>query len=282
MKMTNGYVIYEGPSEMDGSSIVVIATGFVNKSSNIKTGELIQTFIMKADKDPFEAAKLGEDFSVCGNCPHRKVNMNTCYVQIPRAPSGVWRAWKRDRYERSYDLPELGRDKAIRLGSYGDPTAIPYGIVESFVGNAIMKVGYTHQWKVCDQRFKSLCMASVDSMEEAEMASGMGWRYFRVTTNLETKIRSEVICPASVEKNHLLKCSGCGACNGANGRKGNIIIKVHGARKSGFKEPFADWNLFEELTAPKDRSSDISPEFSNLCDIHLINDPRNSKQEVLV
>ena len=41
----NGRVIYRGPSLLDGKRIVVVATGFVKKSNNDKTGEMIQTWI---------------------------------------------------------------------------------------------------------------------------------------------------------------------------------------------------------------------------------------------
>ena len=45
-------IIYEGPSLLDGQQIVVIATGIKSKSSNGKTGGMIQTWILLCDIDP--------------------------------------------------------------------------------------------------------------------------------------------------------------------------------------------------------------------------------------
>ena len=64
----NGFVIYEGPSLIDGAPIVVIATGLVRKSRNPKTGWMIQTWIMRADIAPNIALRKRLDRSVCGDC----------------------------------------------------------------------------------------------------------------------------------------------------------------------------------------------------------------------
>ena len=39
----NGRILYEGPSMLDGAPIVVIATGFAERTANAKTGSMIQT-----------------------------------------------------------------------------------------------------------------------------------------------------------------------------------------------------------------------------------------------
>ena len=58
----NGLVIYKGKSMLDNTTdIVVIATG-LNFSSNRKTGNMIQTYIIRADEiKPTEAVKNGLD-----------------------------------------------------------------------------------------------------------------------------------------------------------------------------------------------------------------------------
>jgi hypothetical protein len=53
--MSNGIVIYRGPSILDGSPIVVIATGLGSGSSNRKTGALVQTWILRDDVSPIES-----------------------------------------------------------------------------------------------------------------------------------------------------------------------------------------------------------------------------------
>ena len=61
-------IIYKGPSLIDGKPIVVIAT-FTNR--NTKTGQVVQTYILREDINPLEASKTGADYSICGNCPMR-------------------------------------------------------------------------------------------------------------------------------------------------------------------------------------------------------------------
>ncbi len=39
MSRRNGYIIYEGPSMINGDPIVAIATGFARNSENGKTGK---------------------------------------------------------------------------------------------------------------------------------------------------------------------------------------------------------------------------------------------------
>jgi hypothetical protein len=61
------YIIYEGPSLYDGAPIVVLVqTG----SSNRKTGDMVQTYILRSDIDPITASRTGKDSAICGTCPH--------------------------------------------------------------------------------------------------------------------------------------------------------------------------------------------------------------------
>jgi hypothetical protein len=46
-------VLYRGPSLLDGSPIVAIAT---IGSTNVKTGPMVQTWILRADMNPLEAS----------------------------------------------------------------------------------------------------------------------------------------------------------------------------------------------------------------------------------
>ena len=61
--MNNAAIIYEGPSVIDGKPIVAIAT---YSGRNRKTGAMVQTYILRADLNPLDASKTGEDASICG------------------------------------------------------------------------------------------------------------------------------------------------------------------------------------------------------------------------
>ena len=65
--MENG-IIYRGPSLLDGSPIVAIAT---YSARNRKTGAMVQTYIIRDDMDPVTASRTGADAAICGACPLR-------------------------------------------------------------------------------------------------------------------------------------------------------------------------------------------------------------------
>jgi len=57
VKKPIGYIVYEGPSLLDGSPIVVIINKIRAASKNVKTGALVQSFIIRSDINPVEALK---------------------------------------------------------------------------------------------------------------------------------------------------------------------------------------------------------------------------------
>ena len=223
-----GIIIYQGPSQLDGKPIIAIANGIKNKSENSKVGEMIQIWIMKSDINPILANKLGYDFSVCGNCKHR--DFGSCYVNLALAPNEVFKAFHRQRYVKyTTDMIGYFENKNIRLGSYGDPAAVPIEIWDNLCSVAANYTGYTHQWATCDPNLKNYCMGSVDSIKEQHKATGMGWRTFRIRLEGENVLNNEFICPASKERGKLLDCTECGACSGLKvENRRSVCIKAHG------------------------------------------------------
>lgn len=233
-------ILYEGPSMLNGKPIVAIATGFKGgRSSNIKTGPMVQTWILSQKESPTEAAKSGNDDAVCGDCPLRPLNLGTCYVTLFQGPRAIWTTWKRGGYPE-YN-PEAFTGEPVRFGAYGDPAAVPFHIWDSIGLQASMTTGYTHQWRTCDPLHKHYCMASVETEEDAMLARERGWRTFRVTTRPgDRSLSKEVICPASEEAGHKIQCIDCGACDGVSSRrKSHIVIHAHGSRTKKFIEEYA-------------------------------------------
>jgi hypothetical protein len=241
----NGFVIYDGPSMIDGARIIAIAVGLANGSANRKTGDMIQTYILRADQSPIDAARTGSDESICGDCPHRghiaetdtgpKNVGRTCYVNLGQGPLSVWRAWTRGAYPVApvADLHLIGLNRLVRLGTYGDPYAVPLSIWEGLLTMALGWTGYTHQWRIAPE-FARYCMASVDNEEDgiaARELSSVQWRTFRVAMpgDIE-RMRTESVCPASAEAEKILTCKDCLACSGtATNRRGSIVIQAHGS-----------------------------------------------------
>ena len=222
-----GFVLYEGPSALTGDPIVVIIT---LKTSNRKTGQMAQVWILHAEVNPVEALALGLDEAVCGNCPHRK---GPCYVNVGQAPLAVYKAYHNGRYE-TFD-PAIHRHyitgTMVRLGAYGDPAAAPVEVMQGIVDLARAHTGYTHQiaHKGFDKRFIDLCMVSADTPKQARKYQSMGAHTFRVALEGDSLDHDEIECLADSEG---LQCVDCGLCDGT---KKNVAITVHGKGASKFK-----------------------------------------------
>ena len=249
LKKPNGVILFEGPSRIDGAPIVVIATGLRNRSTNSKTGEMIQTHIIRADMMPMEAIWTGADESICGDCVHRGDGTGkdrTCYVKVFQGTTVVFKTYMRGGYPHIDDT-ELGWDvfngRAVRFGTYGDPFAAPINTWKKLQRRASMTTGYTHQWRKASAAWAKLVMASADTERDARDAWAKGWRTFRVTASVDQSVSGEVLCPASEEAGRKLQCETCGACAGANGRKGSIFIPIHGPNSAAKGQAALDSRL---------------------------------------
>ena len=235
-RVVKSAVVYEGPSLLDMSSeIVVVVTGLGKPSSNSKTGSMVQTYILRRDRHPSEAIKDGSDAAICGDCPLRLEGSErrVCYVRQD-GPASVWRAYQRGSYPNlsPYDVAQLVRDRPVRLGTYGDPRAVPPAIWAALVGDA-RTTGYTHQWRTTTPAAYPWLMASADSAEDAAHAQAAGWRTFRVRRASEPLLAREVACPASHEMGQRVTCEQCRLCDGRIKAK-NIAIIAHGPGGSAF------------------------------------------------
>ena len=223
--MSNGFILHEDESR------VIIATGFETPSDNRKTGDMIQIWILVKSVSPTEAIRTGLDRLICGNCMHRGHEENgrfgverTCYVNPGQAPQGVWKSWKAGNYPPLRSL-EAFVGRKVRFGAYGDPVHIPLSLALAIAGVASGHTGYTHQWrKPSLQGWKTLLMASVDSIAELVIARSLGWSTFRVTPDLDHH-SIETLCASDRDGT---PCADCLACAGARGGIQAIHIPVHG------------------------------------------------------
>lgn len=235
MKPT-GYTIYRGPSLLDGAPIAVVA---ILGSANEKTGNMVQTYIIREDVKPTDALKTGQDASICGDCKHRPFNGGACYVVVAQGPLVVWKGLQAGRYPMAQpaEVADMVAGRMVRLGTYGDPAAVPAQVWEALVSKAQGRTGYTHQWRneALPEAHRAailrLTMASVDNPEEAQDAQGRGLRYFRIRVEGEALAQREFVCPASEEAGKRKTCATCGACDGSErGGKASPVIVVHGGK----------------------------------------------------
>jgi len=226
-----GFVVYDGPSQIDGERIVVIVAA-LQRSRNTKTGHMVQTYIIRPDMHPIEAVRRGADVSICGDCKHRGDGTGagrSCYVTLSHGPSNVWKSYQRGVYP-AMNAAAAGlflSGRMIRIGTYGDPAAAPIEVWQSLVANAEGWTGYTHRWGEVDPAWQKLVMASADTLDEANAAQAAGWRTFRVGAG--TVFGKEVRCPASAEMGKKAVCADCRACMGLSGKaRASIVIAPHG------------------------------------------------------
>lgn len=222
-----GVVVYRGDSMIDGKPIIGVVTF---RTVNEKIGDMAQLWIMRSDIPPVEAVKTGADSSVCGNCPHRPANQGTCYVLTHQAPSSIYYACQRGLYPDYDGAKHIRRfkGKLLRLGAYGNPTAIPYDIMAPIMGLVEGHTGYTHDWRTCDQRWRKWLMASVDSAEDYNAAKALNWRTYRVLMPNESLGANERICPAQKSGNRI-NCETCLACSGTSYKAPvDFAVMIHG------------------------------------------------------
>jgi len=232
--MQNG-IIYRGPSLYDGAPVVVIAT---YSTRNSKTGGVVQTYILREDIDPRDASKSGEDASICGTCPHRGevttdparkiAKGRTCYVNLGQGVLIAWRAYHRGVYPMAARMREraaIGAGRVVRLGTYGDPSAVPEYVWTDLLRDAASWTAYTHDsgWR------PDLAMQSADSHAEAKAHWAKGNRTFRVLQRLEDLDKdNEVLCPASKEAGKRTTCAACKLCGGTStASPKSIAIPMH-------------------------------------------------------
>jgi len=225
-------IIYKGPSLLDGKPIVAIATW---SNRNTKTGAVVQTYILRSDINPLEASKTGEDFSICGDCtmrgevnddPKRKqAKGRRCYVNLGQGVLIVYKSFLRGVYAMANTKAgrnTLGRARFVRVGTYGDPAAVPAFIWEQLLAEADTFTAYSHQsgWR------PDIAMQSADNKAEALDHWKAGRRTFRVIADLaELDKANEALCPASKEAGRRVQCTACKLCKGSSLAKSIAIVE---------------------------------------------------------
>lgn len=225
-----GFVFYEDVSRLDGNPIVGIVT---LTTDNVKTGSMAQTWMLpRTGQNISQILASGADQSVCGSCSLRRNLGGGCYVLPFQAPGQILRKYHAGGYKPLTESVRKKRlvDEGIRLGAYGDPTAIPFSCWKDLIQGTRFHTGYTQNWKdPANQEYATLLMASVRSSTEAQEATQLGWRYYRMRRPGEPLLENELQCPAAVEVGHKTTCARCKLCDGLRGKKtSSISIEAHG------------------------------------------------------
>ena len=212
-------------------SVVVIATA---NSTNRKTGESVQLWILDATMHPVESRRTGHDAeNQCTGCP--LASGNGCYVNTN--PLGaIWRKFQRGGYPPLLmGSPEWNKFFSVdfvRFGAYGTPSLIPLDMVKDIASKAKKITGYFHDWHLLPvetaKAYGQYFMASCEP-DNYGKAQSLGLRTFTVVSDALPSAGIECLAESKG-----MTCKQCGLCDG-NRRSASrskplphIFIKAHG------------------------------------------------------
>lgn len=210
-------------------------------STNSKTGDSVQVFIMPLKWITDGKSAMSDDKASCFDCIHSKAVNRTCYVRKGMAEMGLkskvnslHSAYLNGQLEllplEDIATNESGRCTGafVRFGAYGEPVLLGEKNIQAITSVASNWTSYTHQWRNPDYAWASkYMMASADTPMLQEIATGLGWRTFRVTAKNDTHVAKEVTCPASKEGGNKVQCNACGLCKGSSLMAKSIKIIKH-------------------------------------------------------
>lgn len=216
------FLLVESP--VHGEPVLLAATA---GSSNEKTGNMAQIYILHPDQTPLDISKAGQDDRVCGACPLRHSLGGACYVVLFMGPRKVYKGWvdAKKRIDSDQEFLELLKDKKVRFGAYGDPAHIPAYLVSEIIAGAAGHTAYTHEFrnKAVAAVWKGRAMASCDTASQLRLAESQGWAGFVATTE---ELHGVPMC---ANENSGIQCIDCMQCDGSHG---SFSITPHGARAS--------------------------------------------------
>ena len=231
----SGALVYEGPSEVDGSPIFAAFSNLLRPSTNSKTGEMPQLWILPQKG----TGKITETRSVCGACPAE----SWCYVDRSLL-SNIIRAYQSGSYSRRpeglYDALDFSPYESVRYGAFGNLSALPVDTLKAMFDAADRAkkdwTAYEQHWKILsptkEELLKSRAMASVSTIADAVEAYRRGWTFYLASLQPEADmllLKKEynvptIRCPHDVNKR--VRCSTCLLCNGMT--KPGIVALLHG------------------------------------------------------
>lgn len=220
-------ILWEGKG-FNNKKAACICVGIDKPSKNVKTGEMIQAYLLGTDKGPLK--QKGKPHPVCNRCP---LIENGCYVNQGQAVAGIYKKYKRGGYSKIIDF-DIFKGKKIRWGSFGEGLLVGLTLLKKV--NKIVDgwTAYTHNWHYKKyQPFKKYMMASVESLKDAQKAWDAGWRTFRIVQSVEDKTANEIICPATPyykeKTGKTIQCIDCMLCSGTNSKSPkSVVIVAHG------------------------------------------------------
>ncbi len=222
-RIESAVIIYE--------AVILVITNIIKASTNDKTGDMVQTWIF--DRGLLTAPKVFG--AKCERCPMVQacyVSENTMgYKSVRKAALkalGIIEGNTSYKVATLQEVLPLLSGRRLRLGAYGDPSALPLADLEALVNASRGHTGYTHFYHEIDSAYSEFLMASVESLSDEMLAQSLGYRTFRVLrkgeTDHEVTDRS-ILC---LESDKGIQCADCMLCSGMSKPNAkNIYIYEH-------------------------------------------------------
>ncbi|NBW20226.1 MAG: hypothetical protein EBR82_70880 [Caulobacteraceae bacterium] len=159
----NGFIFYRGASPIDGAPL---SQTTAKPETWSKRGSCAKISARPWRAEPVPTARI-VGIVRCAN------------------PASIWHAYHRGGYVDLRRKPAVMRrivsGRMVRMGAAGDPAMIPLQHWLRVLQGADGWTGYSHQWKhPWAQPMRELTMASVESLEDQDLARSMGWRTYRI------------------------------------------------------------------------------------------------------
>ena len=121
------------------------------------------------------------------------------------------------------DRTDLGFGRVVRIGTYGDPAAVPSWVWDQLLTGCESHLAYSHQ-----SGFRpDIAMQSADTEAQAVAHWNNGARTFRVITDIGDLVKGkEILCPASKEAGRRVQCNACKLCGGTSIKASKSIAIV--------------------------------------------------------
>ena len=226
-KNITGFVIWSGLSPMDNTT--PIAAIVTLKSGNGKTGNMLQTWVMRTDIPPIDVVQSKQDDPICGDCNFK--SHNGCYVRIDTAPTKIYKSFIKGNYLvlNFADIALLSVGRQARIGTYGDPCMIPTNIWQQLIKNSSGHTGYTHGYNLpfFDVKLLDICMLSADTLADSIKYNKLGYRTFTAIAGDENIPPGQLVCPYFTNE---VPCIDCLLCDGSMGNGKSIIAPIHGIK----------------------------------------------------
>lgn len=227
----------------------------IEESSNRKLqtwnfgGKVLTLYIIPTTTEKFEDFMQYEDVVCASECPHTKRNLGDCYVNSMSVFS-VMRGY-RSAIEKG-KVPQIFFNKShygVRATAHGDIASLNFEgrmFVYNLLAQATGVRAYTSGWARDNmQMFSEVCMASVNSIEDAERAQRLGWRTYRARVGADsTQVISaqrhlrETNCVVLGNGHAFEQGRGCfGNCaTPCNGKLHNVVSPDHDKLKRAQKK----------------------------------------------